>query len=279
MFKNFFILALTSVCGSMGVLPFTPMKVQEPIKQEQYYSSSYSGTGAGDETFTITINYDSIDDSNYTNVDYLCPSYSLIIGSNGCAPTAGSIVTSYYDLTYPNLLPNYEPIITYNNRVYWKTLDDTTGTMQETLYNYMGTNTEATGTSTTQFKNGMTRYYNEKGYNISYNNVVNSLTPANVITYLNQNKPIVLFITSYDYYSELGLNYDDTEMSMVCRRNTAGHTVVVCGYQQFKFYQNGVNFRTDNYAYVCFGDSSSGFLSLDDTSYIQEAYTFNITSA
>ena len=66
-------------------------------------------------------------------------------------------------------------------------------------------------------------------------------------------------------------------MTMTGRRNTVGHTVVVCGYIQFKFYEDGVNFRTDDYAYVCFGDSSMGYLSLNNTSYIQEAYTFNIT--
>lgn len=274
MFKNFLIMSLTAIFGGSGLLPFVPIIPQE--NNTQYYCSTYSGYGTEPENHIEEFTYDNYTRTN-TNIDTLVPNYSSSHGTNGCTPTAGCIVTAYYDSLYTNLLPNYEPYYTYNNRVYWQTQNSTINAMQVELYNLMGTNTESAGTSVAQFKTGMTSYYNSKGYNISYNNVSSSITPTNAINWFNQEKPIILFLTSYDFYPAVQFNVYNTNASIIGQRKTAGHAVVACAYYEYTFYTNNQISRLDKWLYVAFGNDNYGFLSINDTSYIEEAYTFDIS--
>jgi len=276
MFKNFFTMLITALISSSGCLPFMPIETKENNYQDSYYCDVYSDYGTAAESHDVTITYDSYTMS-YTNIDILCPSYSSSHGINGCTPTAGSIITTYYDYYYPNLLPNYEPTYTYNNKVYWKGQTTTVNDMQEELYNLMGTNTIEPGTSVAQFKTGMTSYFNSAGYNISYNNVSSSITPNNAINWFNQEKPVILFLTSYDYYPASCFYVYDTEANLMGLRKTVGHAVVAYAYFEYTFYNDNVAFQTDKWLYVAFGDSTTGYLKINDTSYIQEAYTFDIS--
>ena len=265
---------MSAIFSLSGMLPFVP--TISNVSDEQYYcDDTYSGYGTNAEEFYETLTYDSYT-SSLTKIDILCPNYHSSYGTNACTPTAGSIVTTYYDYYYPNLLPNYDPTYTYNNKLYWQPQNSTVNAMQQSLYNLMGTNTEAAGTSVAQFKAGMTSYYNTQGYSISYNNVTNSLTSSNVINYFNQEKPIILFLTSYEYFPSSCHNFGSNQMSMLGYRKTVGHAVVAFAYVEYDFYTNNEIFRTDKYLYVVFGDDTIGYLSINDTSYIQEAYTFNV---
>ena len=273
MFKNFLIMSLTAIFSGCGCLPFIPQKQENTT---QYYCSSYSGYGTSVENHVEEFTYDSYTRTN-TNIDTLIPNYSSSHGTNGCTPTAGCIVTAYYDSLYSNLLPNYDPYYTYNNRVYWQIQNDTINAMQVELYNLMGTNTESAGTSVAQFKTGMTSYYNTRGYNITYNNVSSSITSTNVINWFTQEKPIILFLTSYDFYPVMNFNITNTGASILGLRETVGHAVVACAYYEYTFYTNNQISRLDKWLYVAFGDGNYGFLSINDTSYIHEAYTFDIS--
>lgn len=274
MFKNFLIMSLTAIFGISGCLPFVP---KLPQKDETlYYCSSYSGYGTSPESHTEEFIYDSYT-MTYTNIDTLVPNYYSSYGINGCTPTAGCIVTTYYDSLYPNLLPNYDPYYTYNNRVYWQSQNDTINAMQVELYNLMGTNTESAGTSVSQFKTGMTSYYNTKGYNISYNNVSSSITATNTINWFTQEKPIILFLTSYDFYPTVNFRVNNTSASLLGLRESVGHAVVACAYFEYTFYTNNAISRLDRWLYVAFGNGEYGYLSINDTSYIEEAYTFDIS--
>ena len=274
MFKNFLIMSLTAIFSSCGCLPFIPNTPQE--NKTIYYCSSYSGYGTSVENHTEEFTYDSYT-MTYTNIDTLVPNYFSSYSTNGCTPTAGCIVTAYYDSLYPNLLPNYEPYYVYNNKVYWQSQNDTINNMQIELFNLMGTNTESPGTSVAQFKTGMTSYYNTKGYNISYNNVSSLITPTNAINWFTQEKPIILFLTSFDFYPSGCFYINSTNAHIVGQRETAGHAVVACAYFEYTFYTNNEISRLDKWLYVAFGNGEYGYLSINDTSYIQEAYTFDIS--
>lgn len=277
MFKNFFTMLLTAVMGGSGCLPFMPIISKDTPKQESYYcDTSYSGYGTQPESHTETIEYDSYT-LTLANVDILCPNYSAVYGTNACAPTAGSVITTYYDYYFPNLLPDYEPTYIYDNTLYWKTQNATVSDMQEELYNLMGTNTIEPGTSVSQFKSGITSYFNTAGYNVSFNNVSSSITTANVTNWFNQEKPIVLFLTSYDYYPAVNFVVNDTQTTMLGLRKNVGHVVVAYAYFEYTYYNDNEAFQTDKWLYVVFGNSSIGFLKMDNTSYIQEAYTFNVS--
>ena len=274
MFKNFLIMSLTAIFSGGGLFPFMP-----PFQLEdktQYYSSSYSGYGTSVENHVEQFTYDNYT-MTYTFIDTLVPNYDSSHGTNGCTPTAGSIITTYYDSLYPNLLPNYDPYFIYDNEVYWQSQNQTVINMQIELYNLMGTNTEAPGTSVAQFKSGMTSYYNTHGYNIAYNNVSTSITPTNAINWFNQEKPVILFLTSYDFYPSASFRVYDKSASILGQRETVGHAVVACAYFEYTFYTNNAVSRLDRWLYVAFGNGEYGYLSINNTSYIQEAYTFDIS--
>ena len=274
MFKNFLIMLLTATLSGSGYLSFIPLSKEN---KTQYYCNSYLGYGTSVETHVEEFTYDSYT-RTYTIIDTLVPNYSSSHGTNGCTPTAGCIITAYYDSLYPNLLPQYEPYYTYNNKVYWQSQNSTINSMQVELYNLMGTNTEAPGTSVSQFKTGMTSYYNSKNYNISYNNVSTSITSLNAINWFTQEKPVILFLTSYDFYPAMAFRVNATSASIVGQRETAGHAVVACGYYEYTFYTNNEISRLDKWLYVAFGNGNYGFLPItSNTSYIEEAYTFDIS--
>lgn len=278
MFKNFLIMSLTAMMSGSGCLPFVPIANTQTTNQEKYYcASNFLGFGTSPETHEVIINYDNYTQS-YINIDLLVPNYSSEYGTNGCTPTAGNIITVYYDYFYPNLIPDYEPTYIYNNNIKWKIPNTTTANNQIELYNLMGTNTEAPGTSVAQFKNGMTSYYNSKGYNIAYNDVTNSLTTNNVINWFNQEKPIILFLTSYDFYPSPLVTHSTNQARLVGQREVVGHAVVACAYFEFTYYVNNTISRLDKYFYVAFGNGNYGFLTMNDTSYIEEAYTFDISA-
>lgn len=274
MFKNFLIMSLTAIFSGSGCLPFIPTTPQE--SNTQYYCSSYSGYGTQVESHQEEFTYDSYT-KTYTNIDTLVPKYSSSYGINGCTPTAGCIITAYYDSLYPNILPNYDPYVIYNNKVYWQAQNDTINNMQVELYNLMGTNTESAGTSVAQFKSGMTSYYNSKGYNITYNNVSSSITPTNAINWFTQEKPVILFLTSYDFYPSASFYIYDNNAVILGQRETAGHAVVACAYFEYTFYTDNEISRLDKWLYVSFGNGNYGYLSINNTSYIEEAYTFDIS--
>lgn len=274
MFKNFLIMSLTAIFGGSGCLPFIPPTQQE--NSTQYYCSSYSGYGTQVESHLEEFTFDSYTKS-FTHIDTLVPDYSSYYGTNGCTPTAGSIITTYYDSIYSNLLPNYDPYFIYNNKVYWNTQNETIVNLEIELYNLMGTNTESAGTSVAQFKTGMTSYFNSKGYNISYNNVSSAITSTNAINWFTQEKPVILFLTSYDFYPAVNFRINDTSASILGQREAAGHAVVACAYFEYAFYTNNEISRLDKWLYVSFGNGNYGYLSINNTSYIQEAYTFDVS--
>lgn len=88
----------------------------------------------------------------------------------GCAPVAGTNLIAYYDKTYPNLIPNYEPGRTIFGRYMFNVENETTMALSETLYQDMGTSSK--GTSVSQFKSGVKKYVNRQGYSLSFQSLM-----------------------------------------------------------------------------------------------------------
>ena len=130
MFKNFLIMSLTAIMSGSGCLPFIPVIQDKNCNQEKYYcSTNYNGYGTDPVTHNVTITYDTFT-RTYTNIDILVPNYSAVHGINACTPTAGNIITVYYDYYYPNLLADYDPTYTYNNKIYWQAANTITANNQ-----------------------------------------------------------------------------------------------------------------------------------------------------
>lgn len=243
---------------------------------DNYYCDSYSNSGTGGISHTVTINFDSYTMTD-VHLDNLFPIYMSSYGTNACASTAGSMLIAYHDVNYTNLLPNYTPGSIKNGIYRFRSQNSTINNLMVEMYNLMGTNTINPGTSVNQFKSGLSSYYSNHNYNISFTKLANSLDTNMVTNYLEQEKPIILFLNSYDYYATSGININDSCMTLIGYQKEVGHVVIAYGYRVYNFYQNGNLFRTDRYLVVSFGDGTTGYLSTNDTSYVDEVYVTSVS--
>ncbi len=195
-------------------LPVDPESV-EAMKEKAFF-------GGG------SINYDS------ERVDYLYRSenrYNVLSsipiynygGYNGCAAAAGSNLIAYYDKTYTNLIPNYDPGNLLFGNYRFKVANATTNALAETLFNDMGTNSIVPGTTITQFRSGMSAYINRQGYSVSYTSLFSfgSLNYENAKTAVLNGKAIALFMAGFrnvTFTNENGydiLHYEFTDTNHV----------------------------------------------------------------
>jgi len=242
-------------------------------KSEAYYCESglyYEGDGSVSVEHRNIYTFDYYE-MNDTHLERLCPNYTNHTQLNSCAPMAGSIVLGYYDYEFPNLIPEIQTCVLYEGKYRYTGLKPQVVDAKEKLYDYMGTNTEAPGTSLTQFKNGFKRYVNEAGYGIQYNTCGSTLNVNTLINYLNAGQPVVLFVGGYDYFPEVGMYFGENRFEFLGRSSTNGHVVVAFGYRQYKFYTNGVLTQTENFISIAFGDGSQGFLSLTSSATVIDA--------
>ena len=239
-----------------------------------YCDTTYLETGSSDQTISsISFDYDyyTLED---VHLDMLCPIYRNLTQENSCAPFAGSVLVGYYDFYCPNLLPNYESFYYYNGYKF-KPQNTQVIAMKEYLYELMGTNSINPGTSVAQFKTGMTSFAQEKGYNITFNSC-GTINVTSVKSYLQQQKPIVIFMNSYKYSPFNAITIGDISASMSILESNNGHVMTAYGYREYKYYQDGVNFRTDRYLLVVFGDGTDGLIDITNTSRIDDSYAVTI---
>ncbi|MBO7526727.1 MAG: hypothetical protein J6T74_02370 [Clostridia bacterium] len=239
-----------------------------------YCDTSYLDGGAGDggtyHSETVTCDYYLKDECYLT---LLCPIYTNLSQPNSCAPLAGSIIVGYYDFYCPDLLENYQSFYYYNGYYHFKPQNSQVIAMKEYLYDLMGTNSLNPGTSVSQFQTGLSAYATEQGYSTSYSSC-GTINISNVTTAIGQERPIVLFLSSYDYYEIITEGSDYVYFSGF--QKSVGHVVVAYGYVKYRFYSNNVNFRTDEYLAVAFGDGTEGLLKICSDTTIDASYSVYI---
>ena len=253
---------------------FTYNLQNNKVVKENYYGSWYDGAGQT-ETVRQTIYFDEYE-SVTEYIDITCPSYDTITQENSCAPMAATIVIAYYDVTLPNLIPDFEPGFTYNGQFRYYPDSTTTLHLKEHIYDLMGTNQNGPGTSVSQFKNGMTQYVNGQGYDIQYQSLGNNINVDTARNYFQNEVPVVLFLNSFEYYASGGIAITDDSMLMVGKKSSSMHVVVAYGYQEYKFYENNQLTRTDKYFIISFGNGTYGYLLINNINTINEAYAITI---
>lgn len=253
---------------------FKPASYANSYSSTEYYcGTNYFDTSGAYTEHIVDYYYDTYEMDDI-HLERLCPNYGLITFSNSCAPMAGTMIVAYFDYTCPDLIPNFDAGYYYNGKFRYRPENSDISKLEESLYIEMGTNTEAPGTSVKQFKNGLTNYSKSKGYSVSYNDCGRNLDK--IKTNISNNLPVVLFLSSFDYFSEVGVTNKDGVYSMLGRKYNVGHVVVAFGYRQFRFYQEGKATVTKNFLIVSFGDNTQGYLDIDSLSCIDEAYGINI---
>ena len=230
-----------------------------------YCDTAYfeSGTVYYNETETFT--YDSYTVSQVFVTNGL-PVYDNYTQTNSCAPMAGAILLAFYDYYYDDLIPDYTSACIYNNKFYYMGQSAKFNSLKEHLYDLMGTNTISQGTSLLQFVAGLTSYVNSQGFSMNFDYCGNGSNVNLFIEKFNNNTPVVVFLNSYDYTPFGNYSVTDTEMTLIKRVSSNGHVAVACGYREYHFFKDGVDFRTDKYLITSFGNGTQGLLKINDCS-------------
>lgn len=273
--KSYLLVIAFMLCLACAVSPFFIQKNNTyATNEEKYYcDDTYNGLGTPvdiESNFT----YDNYD-LTLEYIQRMMPDYESVNQANACAPTAGTIVVAYYDVDFPNLIPDYEPGSLYNGVYYWGPMSMTILSVKEDLYDRMKTNVYGAGTTINLFKSGLESYVEDSGYNIAYNRAYN-LTQAR--SYFENNIPVVLFLNSYTYYTFAGFSVGSTQANLVGKQSSASHVCVAYGYAEYQFYTNGSLSRTEKYLIVSFGNETSGYLSVNSMSSIDEMWAVTVSN-
>lgn len=242
-----------------------------------FYEGSGSSTSAN-----YTIEYDSYVEYNDYRVTCAPSLHDGGAGTtNACTAIAGLNVMAFYDRYYTNLIPNHEPGIEFQGKYrYLPNLDSVE--IQDlflTLYDYMQVNVSAPGATETDFKNGLTRYVNEQGYNVSYNSMYKNATTVNLtkVQQMVNNKRVgVLFLSGYNFV--YGFDVEENSRTVYRSVYTSGHVMMVYGYFTVDYYKNGSKFLTETYlcASSCNSFADAGFIKMDDNLTIDDAIIVQI---
>lgn len=227
-------------------------------------------------TEMFNIAYDSKNSSSYT-FPYGLPTYTASPFSNSCANIAGGIVLGYYDIAYPEIIPNFASAALHNGSLRYVQQSPEITSVIETLHYSMRTNVND-GTTVSDFKSGMQSYVNGKGRSISYTSVVTNGTfsYSNYKNQIAQSKPVALFLATFNITQRIiELNKTDSMQTVYYSTN---HVMVGCGYQDIDYYRNGALFRSDKYLKISTALSgiSNGYMRLNDRARIVDALGINV---
>lgn len=229
-------------------------------------SDIYGEYSDGGTSSTDIISYAFRSKDSY-EFEYGLPGYYFATHVNTCANIAGGNVLGYYDIFYPNLIPNYETIFEINGKIkYHFQSDEITSIISNDLYKYMLT-AEYNGTTFENFKSGFKKYVNQQGYNVEYYETVenNKLDIDAYLTEIYTGRPVAVFMAGYnmtngplanDEYDRLNIAYYKTN-----------HAMAASGYMNIEYYNsNNIMFRKDSYLSVCTGNTwiKRGYMRLND---------------
>ncbi len=249
-----------------------------------YGDNSYNGQGVQTSS-SYNITCDEMVVVDYA-VHMSAPTYTTYESTmtNYCGAMAGRNVVIFYDRWLTNLVPNFTPGMVTGSGIYRYYPDlgmDATDAVMSRLYDLMQI-AQIGGTTSQNFKNGLSSYASEKGYSTSYSSFYGSATSVNLntlTTAINQNKVGVIMCTQYNFVYEI-IPYEEQGFVQISRINsTTAHMMMVYGYQTLAFYLQGNHVCTKTFLYVSsgFGDGDQGYMELNDFSVINEAVIVSMT--
>lgn len=183
----------------------------------------------------------------YTNVGTL---------QNVCANVAGANLIGFYDRYYDSLIPDVTVGYERNNTYTYFPMSINSAKIQNVindLYTRMGTNTYNSGTTQTQYKNGLASYINEKGYNVTYNSVMTngSFDLSKATAQFNAGNPISLFMSGFNITT---VEDDGSTVTLEKSLFDSTHIAIAYGYEKVTYYNsNGGVIKTEIYIRVTSG--------------------------
>lgn len=257
----------------------------DAIQEVIYYDSTY---GAPIGTTTIAdyeVYYDSyvVTENVYHKS---VPSYGISSPEydNYCGPLTGMNAVVFNDRWFTNLIPDFNPGMSFSNGNYQYfpyTSNDETRAAFDSLYDLMLTE-EVGGTTSVNFRNGLSSYVEDAGYSISYTSFFAGTKTVNFNSLKNaieQNKVAVIMCSEYNFISSIIDYSDENRIKFIKDNSTIPHMMMVYGYKTYAYYKDGENFRTDTFLRVTSSDGTCelGYMQLNDFSDIDEAYIMTIS--
>lgn len=194
--------------------------------------------------------------------------------AGGCAAVAGANLIGYYDRFYEDLIPNHSAGLAYLDYFYYNLTDSKVLAAIDELYSNMNGNSN--GITEANFKSGLTKYCNNKGLSVDYTSVMSwgKLSYNSVKTSLKANKPIVLFLSTYNTcYIYYGDSYESLSYSFY----SGNHVMVGFAYRDVT-YNTSSGAQNTRFIYVSTGlsDPDNAYFNIDYNTNINSAYGVNI---
>lgn len=193
---------------------------------------------------------------------------------NACGAVAGAEIVTFYDKYYENLIENWYPC--YSSGDYRLQSSTYIDPIIYELYDLMKINEDGHGVTETNFKAGLSKYFNNHGYSLSYQNAKSGsgLNYNTCVSAVNANKVIVLFTTAgpiYDVSQHSG--YD----TWIETNITANHIMVAFGYLQVKYYNGSGTVRTETFVRLVTGldNPVMAYYKINPTNLVS-AYVVNV---
>ncbi len=239
-----FIVSCVLLCG---MAPAYAEEADTKASEPRYVDANLIVAAAGGEQ----IHFTSRDITNVTT-DGGAPTYYNNFGkANSCGPIAGTEITFFYDKYYDNLIPGWQCY--YPASGYYRMADSTyIEPVFLSMYDLMKCNVVDEGVSEAEFKSGLQTYFKNQGYSLSYQTATknSTLNWDTCVSAINNNKVVVLFVTPGKMY---GIQESSNYHTLTEYNITGNHIMVAYGYIQIKYYNNGVNFRTETFVTVATG--------------------------
>lgn len=223
-------------------------------------AARYCG-GGGFVTTSETLTYASKATTDEYSIAGNLPDYSALADSVNCANVAGATLVGYYDRFCANLIPNYNSCMQLGSIIIYRSAGSEITSVVSKLKSYM--KTSSAGTTASNFHSGMKTYAGE--YNYSYSTEdLGSLNFEKYKSAVEANKPVVLFLSGYTFYS--GAQTTGSGEVLTGAYCSAEHVVVGCGYKVDTYYNAaGSQLYTRTYLLVASGLDGRGvdYLCLD----------------
>ena len=219
-------------------------------------------------------------------VDYIYRSenkYNMLPSIPGCMHgEAASCVAKmcvnlvvYLDKTYPNLIPNYEPGVSFMGSYMY--LSDTPETRAVFDQLYIDTGTDGNGATVSDFKSGLKKYANRQGYQASYTSLMSwwSFNYNAAKTAVTSGKPLAVFMENYRGVQIAELDgYDFLEYEIT----NGNHAAAGFGCLEVNYTLAGNKTRTDKYVYGALGVAmfDTGYINIDEVK-VTDAYAITIS--
>lgn len=266
----FLLSALFLVCGTGGLAKQADARTETTYRD----TAVVYGLDSAEATATQTINipYTSKTPDTYSQA-FICPEFTYTPKEGGCAAVAGGNIIGFFDRYYESLIPNHTAGAPFLTSYIYNQEDDAVKQVITKLYNYMGI--DDTGATMGQFMNGIVKYVREKTRTPDFLSCMSKdgfLDYYKVQSYLKENKPVVLFLSSYNVVS---LKESDGKDVATVYTSDVPHIMVAFGYKRYVY----DNFIPYEYLTVSTGlkNTPNGLFNVNYKTQIDDALAINIT--